>query len=142
MVETRRWELWGNLQGKKIHFPHFLSAVTIDGLRGIGPLRIPLDYPVTVIAEGTGAGRPQSSLQQPVHTEYPVQVQRPLCRPPSFPIIDRVFLVVPMHGTRYRWSSSMRLPMGNGQCVGVEPRDGTEASSGARGLCSPQGMCT
>lgn len=34
MVETRRWELWGNLQGKKIHFPHFLSAVTIDGLRG------------------------------------------------------------------------------------------------------------
>lgn len=57
MVELPLRELWGNLQGKKIHFPHFLSAVTIDGLRGIGPLRIPLDYPVTVIAGGNGSGK-------------------------------------------------------------------------------------
>lgn len=57
MIEKRLRELWGNLQRKKIHFPHFLSAVTIDGLRGIGPLRIPLDYPVTVIAGGNGSGK-------------------------------------------------------------------------------------
>ena len=57
MIEKRLRELWGSLQGKKIHFPHFLSAVTIDGLRGIGPLRIPLDYPVTVIAGGNGSGK-------------------------------------------------------------------------------------
>ncbi len=57
MIEKRLQKLWGSLQGKKIHFPHFLSAVTIDGLRGIGPLRIPLDYPVTVIAGGNGSGK-------------------------------------------------------------------------------------
>ena len=57
MIEKRLRELWGSLQGKKIHFPHFLSGVTIDGLRGIGPLRIPLDYPVTVIAGGNGSGK-------------------------------------------------------------------------------------
>ena len=57
MVEIRLRELWDSLQGKKIHYPHFLSAVTIDGLRGIGPLRIPLDYPVTVIAGGNGSGK-------------------------------------------------------------------------------------
>lgn len=57
MIERRLRALWDNLQGKKIHFPHFLSAVTIDGLRGIGPLRIPLDYPVTVIAGGNGSGK-------------------------------------------------------------------------------------
>ena len=57
MVETRRRELWDNLQARKPHLPHFLSAVTIEGLRGIGPLRIPLDYPVTVIAGGNGSGK-------------------------------------------------------------------------------------
>lgn len=57
MTEKRHRELWGNLQGKKIHFPHFLNAVTINGLRGIGPIRIPLDYPVTVIAGGNGCGK-------------------------------------------------------------------------------------
>ena len=57
MVETRLRELWDNLQARKLHFPHFLSAVTIDGLRGIGPLRIPLDYPVTVIAGENGSGK-------------------------------------------------------------------------------------
>ena len=57
MVETRLRALWDNLQARKLHFPHFLSAVTIDGPRGIGPLRIPLDYPVTVIAGENGSGK-------------------------------------------------------------------------------------
>ena len=57
MIERRLRTLWDSLQGKKIHFRHFLSAVTIKGLRGVDLLRIPLDYPVTVIAGGNGSGK-------------------------------------------------------------------------------------
>ena len=57
MVETLRRKLWDSLQVRKVHFPHFLSAETIKGLRGIDLLQIPLDYPVTVIAGGNGSGK-------------------------------------------------------------------------------------
>ena len=34
MLERRLTELWRNLQGKKPHLPHFLSAIHLDGIRG------------------------------------------------------------------------------------------------------------
>lgn len=42
--------------GKKPH-GSFLDAVTIKGLRGIKSLRVPLAYPVSVIAGGNGSGK-------------------------------------------------------------------------------------
>ena len=52
MIEKRLEELGRNLQGKKPHLPHFLSAIRLDGIRGFNNLRVPFDYPVSVIAGG------------------------------------------------------------------------------------------
>ena len=57
MLDKRRQGLWIDLQGKKPHMPHFLSEVQIDGLRGIHDLRVPLDYPVSVIAGENASGK-------------------------------------------------------------------------------------
>ena len=57
MIERRFAKLWQQLQGKKPHFPHFLSEVLIDGIRGIDELRVGFDYPVSVIAGGNASGK-------------------------------------------------------------------------------------
>ena len=57
MIERRLKELWGNLQGKKPHLPHFLSEIRLDGIRGFNNLRVVFDYPVSVIAGGNTTGK-------------------------------------------------------------------------------------
>ena len=57
MIERPLRELWVSLQGKKPHFPHFLSDVRIQGIRGIDDLRVAFDYPVSVIAGGNASGK-------------------------------------------------------------------------------------
>ena len=57
MIERRLEELWRNLQGKKPHLPHFLSEIRLDGIRGFNNLRVPFDYPVSVIAGGNTTGK-------------------------------------------------------------------------------------
>lgn len=57
MIERRFRELWEQLQGKKPHFPHFLTEVHLKGIRGISNLRVVFDYPVSVIAGGNASGK-------------------------------------------------------------------------------------
>ena len=57
MLEWRLQDLWIQLQGKKPHFPHFLSDIRLRGIRGIDDLRVAFDYPVTVIAGGNASGK-------------------------------------------------------------------------------------
>lgn len=57
MIERRLRDLWVSLQGKKPHFPHFLSEVRLHGIRGINGLRVLFDYPVSVIAGGNASGK-------------------------------------------------------------------------------------
>ncbi len=57
MIERRFAKLWQQLQGKKPHLPHFLTEVSIDGIRGIEDLRVGFDYPVSVIAGGNASGK-------------------------------------------------------------------------------------
>ena len=57
MIERRLRELWDSLQGKKPHLPHFLSEIYLDGIRGLDNLRVPFDYPVSVIAGGNATGK-------------------------------------------------------------------------------------
>jgi len=57
MIERRLKKLWSSLQGKKPHLPHFLSEVRLDRIRGLNNLRVPFDYPVSVIAGGNATGK-------------------------------------------------------------------------------------
>jgi len=57
MIERRLRELWDSLQAKKPHLPHFLSEIYLDGIRGLDNLRVPFDYPVSVIAGGNATGK-------------------------------------------------------------------------------------
>ena len=57
MIEKRLRELSYSLQGKKPHLPHFLSEIYLDGIRGLNDLRVPFDYPVSVIAGGNATGK-------------------------------------------------------------------------------------
>ena len=57
MIERRFSDLWGQLQGKKPHLPHFLAEIHLQGIRGIDDLRVVLDYPVSVIAGGNASGK-------------------------------------------------------------------------------------
>ena len=57
MIERRFAKLWEQLQGKKPHLPHFLTEVSIDGIRGVEDLRVGFDYPVSVIAGGNASGK-------------------------------------------------------------------------------------
>ena len=57
MIEQRRVMLWRQLQAKKLHMPHFLAAIEVDGLRGLHGLRVVFDYPVSVIAGGNATGK-------------------------------------------------------------------------------------
>ena len=57
MIERRFRELWERLQGKKPHLPHFLAEIHLEGIRGVGDVRIRFDYPVSVIAGGNASGK-------------------------------------------------------------------------------------
>ena len=57
MIEKRFTDLWGQLQGKKPHMPHFLAEIHLQGIRGIEDIRVVLDYPVSVIAGGNASGK-------------------------------------------------------------------------------------
>ncbi len=57
MIERRLEGFWSSLQGKKPHLPHFLSAIRLDGIRGFNNLRVPFDYPVSVVAGGNTTGK-------------------------------------------------------------------------------------
>lgn len=57
MMERRLQDLWGHLQGKKPHMPHFLSRIRLQGIRGIDDLRVFFDYPVSVVAGGNASGK-------------------------------------------------------------------------------------
>ena len=57
MIERRLRRLGDHLQAKKPHMPHFLSAVRLQGIRGIDDLRVTFDYPVSVIAGGNASGK-------------------------------------------------------------------------------------
>ena len=57
MIERRLAGLWSSLQGKKPHLPHFLSAIRLNGIRGLHDLRVSFDYPVSVIAGGNATGK-------------------------------------------------------------------------------------
>ena len=57
MIEPRLKDLWIRLRGKKSYFPHFLTEVRLQGIRGIEGLRVAFDYPVSVIAGGNSSGK-------------------------------------------------------------------------------------
>ena len=57
MIERRFRDLWERLQGKKPHLPHFLAEIRLEGIRGVGDVRIKFDYPVSVIAGGNASGK-------------------------------------------------------------------------------------
>ena len=57
MIERRLEGLWRDLQGKKPHLPHFLSAIRLDSIRGLHDLKVSFDYPVSVIAGGNATGK-------------------------------------------------------------------------------------
>lgn len=57
MIERQLEDLWGWLQAKKTQMPHFLSEVTLSGIRGIDGLRVAFEYPVSVIAGGNASGK-------------------------------------------------------------------------------------
>lgn len=57
MIETQLEQTWDLLRGKRPHFPHFLSEIHIDGIRGIHDLWISFNYPVSVIAGGNASGK-------------------------------------------------------------------------------------
>ena len=57
MIERRKATLWRQLQAKKSHMPHFLTAIEVDGLRGLRDLRVVFDYPVSVVAGGNATGK-------------------------------------------------------------------------------------
>ena len=57
MIEKRFRDLWGQLQGKKPHLPHFLAEIHLEGIRGIDDIRVVFDYPVSVIAGGNASGK-------------------------------------------------------------------------------------
>ena len=57
MIETQLERTWEDLRGKRPHFPHFLSEIHINGIRGIYGLRISFNYPVSVIAGENASGK-------------------------------------------------------------------------------------
>ena len=56
-MNQRFEKLWGRLDGKRPHMPHFLDEIYLSGLRGIKDLRVKFSYPVSVIAGGNASGK-------------------------------------------------------------------------------------
>lgn len=57
MTGRRRRKLWQQLQGEKPHFPHFLSEIRLQGIRGLADLEVGFEYPVSVIAGSNASGK-------------------------------------------------------------------------------------
>ena len=57
MIEKHPLPIWQHLQGRKPHFPHFLSEIRLQGIRGIENLEVGFEYPVSVIAGGNASGK-------------------------------------------------------------------------------------
>jgi predicted ATPase len=57
MVRKNFEQVWEQLRGQKPSRADFLEEVQIKGLRGISDLRIPLPFPVTVLAGPNGCGK-------------------------------------------------------------------------------------
>ena len=49
--------VWEALRGKRPHYAHFLEEINIRNMRGIGDLRVPFFYPVTVLAGENACGK-------------------------------------------------------------------------------------
>ena len=62
MIEKRFRNLWDGLQEEKPHLGNFLHEVRLKNLRGIDDLRVPFEYPVSVIAGGNGSGKSTALL--------------------------------------------------------------------------------
>ena len=56
-MTERAVSIWEDLRAKRRFMPVYLEAVSIDGLRGFANLRVPIDYPVSVVAGGNGSGK-------------------------------------------------------------------------------------
>ena len=48
---------WAELRGSLPHTPHFLEAITIDGIRGLKKLNVSFSFPVSVIAGQNASGK-------------------------------------------------------------------------------------
>ena len=57
MIDRKLKELWPRVQAKKPSMPHFLDEVRLEGIRGIRKLKVPLDYPVSVVADGNPSSK-------------------------------------------------------------------------------------
>ncbi len=57
MIDKPLQQIGSQLQAKKPHMPHFLTEIHVQGIRGIQDLRVPFDYPVSVIAGGNASGK-------------------------------------------------------------------------------------
>ena len=57
MIDRQLRNLWDALQGQRPHMSHFLTEISLAGIRGIDNLRVQLNYPVSVLAGGNGVGK-------------------------------------------------------------------------------------
>lgn len=57
MLEQQLRQVWDQLRAKKPQYRFFLQSVEIVGLRGIRHLRVPFEYPVSVLAGPNGCGK-------------------------------------------------------------------------------------
>jgi predicted ATPase len=57
MLERNLRQVWDQLRAKKPQLSSFLEEVRIQNLRGIEDLRVPLAYPVSVLAGPNGSGK-------------------------------------------------------------------------------------
>jgi predicted ATPase len=57
MIERNLRQVWEQLRAKKPQLERFLEEVRLKDLRGIGDLRVPFAYPVSVLAGQNGCGK-------------------------------------------------------------------------------------
>ena len=57
MIAKSLAAVWGSLRSRKAQQSDFLDEVRLNNLRGIGNLRVPFEYPVSVLAGPNGCGK-------------------------------------------------------------------------------------
>lgn len=57
LIASQLEEVWNALRGSNAQRRHVLQEVRIRNLRGIGSLRVPFDFPVSVLAGPNGCGK-------------------------------------------------------------------------------------
>lgn len=57
MLEQQLRQVWDQLRAKKPQYRFFLQSAEIMGLRGLRHLRVPFEYPVSVLAGPNGCGK-------------------------------------------------------------------------------------